>query len=90
MIDIIDYSSQAVITCTGFLSLYLIASQDAKMRMYAGIVGLIGEPFWFTTALINEQWGILPLAAVYGFNWARVVYCNAQEMERLKLKRVTL
>jgi hypothetical protein len=76
MIEVIDYSSQAIITCTGFLSLYLLASQDAKVRMYAGLVGLFGEPFWFTTAYINEQWGIMLLVFVYGVNWVRVVYSN--------------
>ena len=61
MIDIIDYSCQAAVTCTGFFSLYLLASQDAKTRMYAGIVGMIGEPFWLTTAVINEQWGLVKI-----------------------------
>tara|TARA_R110000851_G_scaffold138349_1_gene274964 strand:+ start:153 stop:422 length:270 start_codon:yes stop_codon:yes gene_type:complete len=88
MIDIIDYSCQAAVTCTGFFSLYLLASQDAKTRMYAGIVGMIGEPFWLTTAVINEQWGILPLVVIYGVNWARVIHSNYQEDQREKLRRL--
>jgi len=88
MIDIIDYSCQAAVTCTGFFSLYLLASQDARVRMYAGIVGMIGEPFWLTTAIINEQWGILPLVVVYGVNWVRVIHSNYHEDQREKLRRL--
>lgn len=76
MIDIIDYLCQGVIICTGFTSLYLFASQDAKTRMWAGVIGLIGEPFWLTTAFINGQWGVVLLAMVYGVNWVRVIYSN--------------
>jgi hypothetical protein len=76
LIEILDYASQAVITCTGFLSLYLMASQEAKVRMYAGLVGLFGEPFWFFTAYINEQYGILILVLIYGVNWIRLAYSN--------------
>ena len=89
MIDIIDYSCQAAVTCTGFFSLYLLASQDARVRMYAGIVGIIGEPFWLTTAIINEQWGILPLVVIYGVNWVRVIASNYHEDQRVKLKKVS-
>lgn len=72
----LDIFCQVVITICGFTSLYLLASQDPKIRMYAGIVGLIGEPFWLTTTLINGQYGIVVLCFVYGVNWIRVVYSN--------------
>tara|TARA_R110001632_G_scaffold223676_1_gene355635 strand:- start:314 stop:487 length:174 start_codon:yes stop_codon:yes gene_type:complete len=56
--------------------------------MYAGIVGMIGEPFWLATAVINEQWGILPLVVVYGVNWVRVIHSNYHEDQREKLRRL--
>lgn len=87
IIDFFDYFSQVVITFTGFAAMYLLASQDPKTRMYAGIVGLAGEPFWLATALINEQWGIVALVFVYGVNWGRVVWSNYSETERIKTKR---
>lgn len=73
MIDII---AQSVITCTGCLSLYLMASLDPRTRMWAAIVGLAGEPFWLTTAYINGQWGIVALAVVYAVNWVRIAVVN--------------
>lgn len=72
----LDFFAQAVITCTGCLSLYLIASQEPRTRAWAGIVGLAGEPFWMLTAYINGQWGIVALAVVYGVSWVRVVLKN--------------
>lgn len=74
----IDAIAQGIITCTGCLSLYLMASQSPRTRMWAAIVGLAGEPFWLTTAYINEQWGIVALAFVYAINWIRIAVKNWQ------------
>lgn len=75
-LEIIDWVSQAIITCTGFCSLYLMASQEARVRMWGGIIGLSGEPFWLVTATINDQYGVMALCFVYGVNWARVAFSN--------------
>jgi nicotinamide riboside transporter PnuC len=82
MLEILDYTSQAIITFTGFTSLYLMASQDPRMRYYAGLVGLFGEPFWFFTAWVNAQYGVMMLVLVYGVNWARLAYFNWKEIPR--------
>jgi len=76
----IDLFCQIVITICGCSSIYLLASQDAQTRMVAGIIGLIGEPFWFATAYMNEQYGILILVFVYGVSWARLVWSNYLEV----------
>jgi hypothetical protein len=82
VIQYLDWFSQFVITCTGFLSLYLMASQDPRTRFYAGCVGLFGEPFWFFTAFVNGQFGVMALVFVYGVNWVRLVYSNYKVMEK--------
>lgn len=86
-IEFIDYFCQAVITCTGVTSLYLMGGQTARIRMWGGIVGLIGEPFWLTTASINQQYGIMVLCVVYGIAWIRVVWKNweAENFDSLRL-----
>lgn len=78
----LDAFAQTVITCTGCTSLYLLASQSPRVRMWGAIVGLIGEPFWLTTAWINEQAGIVLLAFVYGVNWTRIAFYNWKEVTR--------
>jgi len=57
-----------------------MASQEPRVRMWAAIIGLAGEPFWLLTAYLNEQWGIVALAFVYGLNWLRIGYLNYQEV----------
>jgi len=90
VIDYVDYFCQLVITCTGFFSLYLFASQDLNVRMKAGNVGLIGEPFLFATAFINEQYGVLILVLVYGINWIRIIHSNYIQIQNEKLNRISL
>lgn len=75
-IEQIDYACQAILVFTGCGSLYLMASQEAQHRMYGAVLGLAGEPFWFTTAYLNGQWGVAALACVYGASWFRVFYSN--------------
>lgn len=87
MIETIDIVSQIIITCTGFFSLYLMASQRCKVRMIAGLIGLAGEPFWLATAIINHQWGVVLLCVVYGVNWARIAYSNYKVLNHEILER---
>lgn len=89
-LEVLDYGFQTAITITGFFSLYFLASQEASVRMKAGIIGLIGEPFWFSTALINEQYAILPLVLVYGINWIRVVHSNYTQVQNEKMNRISI
>ena len=77
---IFDYFSQFVITCTGMGSLYFMASQEASKRLLGGAIGLFGEPFWFATAYINNQYGVMVLVFIYGVAWTRVVWTNYCEV----------
>ena len=80
MLQYLDYFSQFVITCTGMGSLYFMASQSPRDRLKGGLIGLFGEPFWFFTAYINWQPGILALAFIYAVAWIRVVWSNYKEV----------
>jgi len=79
-IEMFDYISQAILTCCGIGSLYFMASKDAHKRLLAGCIGLFGEPFWFATAYINDQYGVMLLVFVYGAGWLRVVWTNYCEV----------
>jgi hypothetical protein len=41
---------------------------------------MFGEPFWFFTAFVNGQYGIMLLVFVYGVNWGRLIYSNYKVM----------
>lgn len=76
----LDFIAQIAIIITGLASMYLIASQEAKTRMYAAILGMAGEPFWIITALIAEQWGVIILAVIHAATWARVFWKNYRSL----------
>jgi hypothetical protein len=72
----LDQIAQLSIFFTGVVGMYLVGSADPKMRMYAGILGLCAQPFWFYTTLANGQIGITILSFIYAYNWFRVFNNN--------------
>jgi len=67
----LDIFAQCVIVLAGIFSVYLMSSSEAEKRMYGSFTGLLGEPFWFMTAVINFQPGVIVLVLVFGVNWIR-------------------
>lgn len=60
---------QIVIAICGVVSIYLTNQEATEVRKYACIFGLIAQPFWLYSALINAQWGIVALSFVYAYGW---------------------
>ena len=61
---------QIAIALTGVIAIWL--SQQEKRndwKKYACLFGMAGQPFWFYTAYVNEQWGILVLCLFYTYAW---------------------
>lgn len=67
---------QTLIMITGFFAVWL--SQDARphYRKYACLFGLAGQPFWFYTTYVEEQWGIFALSFIYTIAWGRGVFVH--------------
>ena len=59
---------QILIALTGIIAVWLSQGSD-KQQKYACIFGLIGEPAWFYTAYVNNQYGILLLCIFYTLAW---------------------
>ena len=73
----IDFAAQMCVFITGISAIHLLSyAESAKMRMYGGLMGLAGEPFWLITTIYKEQWPIVILCVAYGFNWYRVFRNN--------------
>ncbi|MCK5016529.1 MAG: hypothetical protein KAS32_05585 [Candidatus Peribacteraceae bacterium] len=53
---------QIVIAITGVVALWLANDHRDGKRKYACLFGLAGQPFWFYSAFIDEQWGVFVLA----------------------------
>jgi hypothetical protein len=60
---------QAIIAVTGCIAIYLTQQSNSNLKRYACIFGLLGQPFWIHTTLVNEQWGMFALTVFYTFAW---------------------
>lgn len=62
---------QLAIMFTGVTAVFLSQSKSERLRKFACIFGLIGQPFWFYATFTAEQWGIFAMCFLYTFSWAR-------------------
>lgn len=62
---------QLAIAVTGCVAIWLANDQREGWRKWASVFGLAGQPFWFYSAFVAEQWGILAMTFVYTAAWAR-------------------
>ncbi len=53
----------------GLLAIALTQQEDAGRRRWACWFGLAGQPFWFYSSFVAEQWGIAVLAVFYTIAW---------------------
>lgn len=67
---------QVAIALTGVVAIWLSQDSRKSVAKYACIFGMIGQPFWFYSAYMSEQWGIFILCFFYTFAWARGVRNN--------------
>ncbi len=60
---------QIAIAFTGVIAIYLTQQSNDKIKKYACIFGLLGQPFWFYSAYSNDSWGIFTLCFFYTYSW---------------------
>lgn len=66
--------SQLMIAFSGMVAIYLTQQGNLSLKKYAPILGLIGQPFWYYTTLMNEQYGIFVLTLGYTYLWGLGLY----------------
>lgn len=66
----LDLTSQIGIFVFGVLSIILIA----RKNKWGFVFGLLSQPFWYITAYINQQWGIMLLNLFYTVSWIYGIY----------------
>lgn len=54
----------------GLGALAMALGRSDRLRRWAPVVGLLGQPLWFWFALRSEAWGLVVLAAAYTFVYA--------------------
>jgi hypothetical protein len=63
--------NQLFIALFGLTSIYCAMGHNVKLRKYAPIIGLCGQPFWAYFAFQTQGWGLATLVAAY-----TLVYIN--------------
>jgi len=63
--------SQIAIACTGLVAIFLTQQELEQHRRFACLFGLAGQPFWFYSTFMAEQWGIFALSFFYTYAWYR-------------------
>lgn len=46
----------------------------ARKNKWGFVFGLLSQPFWYITAFLNEQWGVILVSTVYTGSWAYGIY----------------
>ena len=67
---------QLMIAFTGVTAVWLSQDYRHDWRKYACIFGIIGQPFWFYSSYMAEQWGIFILCFFYTYAWLKGVRNN--------------
>jgi len=67
---------QILIALTGVVAILLSQQSRDDIKKYACIFGVAGQPFWFYSSYINEQWGIFTLCFFYSYAWLLGLYNN--------------
>jgi len=63
--------TQLFIALFGLSSIWMAMGHNTTARKWAPIVGLCGQPFWFSFALDAGAWGLLVLVAAYTLVYLR-------------------
>ena len=64
---------QIIILILGCSSIWLV-SRTEDWKKYGYVIGLINQPFWIYTSIVNEQWGIFILSLFYSYSWIMGIY----------------
>jgi nicotinamide riboside transporter PnuC len=64
---------QVMIFIFGASGIWFVSRKE-EWKRWGYIFGLMGQPFWFYTALVNQQWGILALTVFYTYSWSQGIY----------------
>lgn len=71
-----EIASQVCIAIFGVTAVALSQSEHQGRRKWASVFGLVGQPFWFYSSWVGEQWGIFALCFLYSISWGKGFWAN--------------
>jgi ribosomal protein L37AE/L43A len=60
----------------GLSAIFCTQHPNTKLRRYAPLFGLAGQPFWLWTTWHSQQWGIFVLCITYTVLWGMGLYTH--------------
>lgn len=67
---------QIGIALTGTVAVFLTQSVHEHRRRYACLFGMLGQPFWFWSAIEAAQWGVTFVTFLYTAAWMKGVWVH--------------
>lgn len=67
---------QIAIAITGVVAIYLTQQPREEWKRYACLFGVVGQPFWFYSVYMAQQWGVFILCIFYTYAWVLGIYNN--------------
>lgn len=68
-----DNLSQVGIMIFGCSAIWLVGRTE-HWRRWGYIFGLLSQPFWFYTAVVHHQWGVVALSCWYSYAWSQGIW----------------
>ncbi|WP_374520349.1 hypothetical protein [Hydrogenophaga sp.] len=65
---------QLGIALFGLTAIYFAMGNNPRLRKWAPIIGLAGQPFWFMATIPNAQWGMVGLCVAYTLVYVRGIW----------------
>lgn len=56
---------QLCIAIFGLSALWMAMGQNPRLRKWAPVLGLLGQPFWFMATVPSGNWGMVALCVAY-------------------------
>ena len=62
---------QIFIAVTELIAIWLMQDKRADFRKFAPVFGMLGQPFWFYSSFIAEQWGAFTMCFFFTAAWVK-------------------
>lgn len=70
----IETIAQCAIVFTGISAVSLSQSHRFRIRRWASVLGLAGQPFWLYLTIRADLWGMTIVSGAYTFAWLAGFY----------------
>lgn len=64
---------QVFIAVTELIAIWLMQDKRVEYRKFAPIFGLLGQPFWFYSSFVADQWGAFVMCFFFTAAWIKGV-----------------